>query len=48
VLSPFLAEEREEIAISCAEAAEAILDWLRTSDLEGCMTRYHSRWNQEP
>ena len=48
VLSPFLPEEAEEVAISCAEAAEAILDWLRTGDLEDCMTRYHSRWNQEP
>ncbi len=48
VLSRFLPEEAEEIAISCVEAAEAILDWLRTGDLEGCMTRYHSRWNQEP
>jgi PTH1 family peptidyl-tRNA hydrolase len=48
VLSPFLPEEAEEIAISCTEAGEAILDWLRTGDLEGCMTRYHSRWNQEP
>jgi PTH1 family peptidyl-tRNA hydrolase len=48
VLSRFLPEEAEEIAISCTEAGEAILDWLRSGDLEECMTRYHSRWNQEP
>lgn len=47
VLSPFSDKERVEAEISIAEAAEAILDWLDTGDLEGCMTRYHSRWNQE-
>lgn len=48
VLTPFRKEEAEEIAISCEQAVEALLDWLRTGDLEACMTRYHSRWNQEP
>jgi peptidyl-tRNA hydrolase, PTH1 family len=47
VLSPFPPKQRVEAEISVAEAAEAILDWLRSGDLELCMTRYHSRWNQE-
>ncbi len=47
VLQPFLPAERVEAEISIAEAAEAILDWLTDGDLQGCMTRYHSRWNQE-
>jgi len=47
VLQPFPPKERVEAEISIAEAAEATLDWLRDGDLEGCMTRYHSRWNQE-
>lgn len=47
VLQLFPDKDRAEAEISIAEAAEAILDWLGTGDLEGCMTRYHSRWNQE-
>jgi len=47
VLEPFSATERAEIDVSVAEAADAVLDWLRTGDLEGCMTRFQSRWNQE-
>ncbi len=47
VLQPFPAEERVEAEISVAEAAEAILDWLASGDIQGCMTRFHSRWNQE-
>jgi PTH1 family peptidyl-tRNA hydrolase len=46
VLRPFPPDERVEAEISVAEAAEAILDWLETGDLEGCMTRFHSRWNR--
>lgn len=46
VLEPFTGKERVEIEISVAEAAEAVLDWLATGDLQGCMTRFHSRWNQ--
>jgi PTH1 family peptidyl-tRNA hydrolase len=46
VLRPFPPDERVEAEISVAEAAEAILDWLETGDLEGCMTRFHSRWSQ--
>ncbi len=44
VLEPFGAHEAEEIAISIAEASEAILFWLENGDLEVCMTRFHSRW----
>jgi len=47
VLQPFPPKQRVEAEISIAEAAEAILDWLGSGDLQGCMTRYHSRWNQE-
>lgn len=46
VLGRFSPKEAVEAEISAAEAAEAILDWLATGDLEGCMTRFHSRWNQ--
>jgi PTH1 family peptidyl-tRNA hydrolase len=46
VLERFTGREREELDISAAEAAEAILFWLRTGDLDECMTRFHSRWNQ--
>ena len=46
VLARFTPKERVEIEIAAAEAAEAILDWLQSGDLEGCMTRFHSRWNQ--
>ncbi len=45
VLSKFTVEEREEIEVSLNEAVEALLCWLRTGDLEACMTRFHSRWN---
>ncbi|HIG85474.1 MAG TPA: aminoacyl-tRNA hydrolase [Planctomycetes bacterium] len=45
VLSPFLDKEMEDAKISVREAAEALLDWLTTGDLSGCMTRFHSRWN---
>jgi PTH1 family peptidyl-tRNA hydrolase len=47
VLQTFSEKERPEIEISIAEASEAILDWLQTGDIEGCMTRFHSRWNQD-
>jgi PTH1 family peptidyl-tRNA hydrolase len=46
VLEPFTDAERVEIEISVAEAAEAALAWLETGDIQGCMTRFHSRWNQ--
>ena len=47
VLATFTEKERPEIEISIAEASEAILDWLQNGDIEGCMTRFHSRWNQD-
>lgn len=47
VLSRFSPADQVEAEISVAEAAEAILDWLGTGDIEKCMSRYHSRWNQE-
>lgn len=46
VLSRFTDGEREAIDRSVAEAAEAVLAWLHTGDIEACMTRFHSRWNQ--
>ena len=46
VLERFADAEREEIAISVAQAAEAIEAWLSEGDLSGVMTRFHSRWNQ--
>ena len=46
VLEKFDGRERVEAEISIAEASEAALDWLRTGDLSGVMTRFHSRWNQ--
>jgi PTH1 family peptidyl-tRNA hydrolase len=47
VLSGFDPKEREDIEISVAEAAEAVLDWLLSGDLPAVMTRYHSRWNAQ-
>ncbi len=46
VLSRFTPDEEIEISISIAEAAEAVLFFLRQGDIERCMTRFHSRWNQ--
>lgn len=48
VLQPFDEREREDAEISVIEAADATLDWLRSGDLEACMTRFHTRWNQGP
>jgi peptidyl-tRNA hydrolase len=48
VLSRFAPEEEEEIDVSAAEAVDALLFWLRSGDLERCMTRFHSRWNEGP
>ena len=47
VLTPFPPDERVEAEISVKESAEAILDWLQSGDIERCMTRFHSRWNQD-
>lgn len=46
VLARFTAEERPAIDRAVAEAADAILAWLQSGDLEACMTRFHSRWTQ--
>ncbi|MEM7310618.1 MAG: aminoacyl-tRNA hydrolase [Planctomycetota bacterium] len=46
VLSRFTSAEEEDIAISVAEAAEAILAWLAEGDVERVMTRFHSRWSE--
>lgn len=48
VLERFTPDEAEDIAISTAEAAEAIQAWLGSGDIEGVMTRFHSRWTQGP
>jgi PTH1 family peptidyl-tRNA hydrolase len=44
VLERFTPSEQPEIEISVAEAAEAVAAWLATDDLDGVMTRFHSRW----
>lgn len=44
VLSGFDPRERERIDVAAEEACDALRDWLETGDLEGCMTRFHSRW----
>ena len=46
VLERFTRSEREEMDIVVAEATEAIDFWLEEGDIEECMTRFHSRWNQ--
>lgn len=45
VLSPFEPNERPDAEISVREAADAAFDWLAHGDIEGCMTRFHSRWS---
>jgi PTH1 family peptidyl-tRNA hydrolase len=44
VLERFKKEELPEIEISVVEAAEAISFWLADLDIDGTMTRFHSRW----
>lgn len=46
VLGRFDERESVEMAISVREAAEAILFWLETGDLDECMSRFHSRWKE--
>lgn len=46
VLDRFTPDQRAEIDVSIVQAAEAVQDWCRGGDIEGCMTRFHSRWNQ--
>lgn len=45
VLERFSKAEMQEAEISVAEAADAIRAWLGGENLEGVMTRFHSRWN---
>ncbi len=45
VLERFSDAEMQDAEISVAEAADAIRAWLGGEDLEGVMTRFHSRWN---
>jgi len=46
VLEEFTVEEQRVLGLAVEEAAEAVRFWLSTGDLDACMTRYHSRWNQ--
>jgi len=46
VLSRFAEDERAAIDRAVAEAAAAVFAWLEAGDIEACMTRFHSRWNQ--
>ena len=48
VLEPLSSAGRVEAEISVANASDFCLDWIRGEDLERAMTRYHSRWNQDP
>ena len=46
VLARFTERERAEIDVATAEAVDALSFWLRSGNLDECMTRFHSRWNQ--
>ena len=46
VLSPFSPSESEDIAVSVAQATDALMAWMGGMDLADVMTRFHSRWNQ--
>ena len=46
VLSRFSSDERPRIDDALAEAADAVFFWMRTGDIAGCMTRFHSRWKE--
>ena len=46
VLTRLAGESLTIAEIAVAEAADAALDWLLHGDVERCMTRFHSRWNQ--
>jgi len=47
VLARFTEREQTEMEVAVAEAAEAALAWAESGDIERCMTRFHSRWNQD-
>ena len=44
VLEPFPEDQKEELEIAIAEAADAALAWLKSGDIENCMTTFHRRW----
>ena len=46
MLERFADSETEDIAITTADAADAILDWLKSGDIERVMTRVHSRYTE--
>jgi PTH1 family peptidyl-tRNA hydrolase len=46
VLEEFTASEEGEIGVAVEEAADAVAFWIATGDLDLCMTRFHSRWNE--
>ena len=46
VLSPFSPSESEDIAVSVAQATDALMAWMGGMELADVMTRFHSRWNQ--
>ncbi len=46
VLSELAPPERAGVETAVAQAAEALAWWLKTGDLERCMTRFHSRWKE--
>ncbi len=46
VLEAFTEDEEKVIERAADEAADAILFWLATGDLDACMTRFHSRWKE--
>jgi len=46
VLSAFSESERPVIERALTEGSEALFAWLQDGDIEGCMTRFHSRWKK--
>ncbi len=48
VLTRFTPDEQPVIDAALVEAGEALMHWMLWGDIEKCMTRFHSRWNQGP
>jgi hypothetical protein len=46
VLARLAGDELRIAQASVEEASRALREWLLSGDIESCMTRYHSRWNQ--
>ena len=46
VLERFEPTEQPVLAVVLEEASAALRDWLLSGDIDRCMTRFHSRWNQ--